>query len=212
VPARKSERETSTVSTQDTVTEHRYKIQDPQVMRALAHPARLAIMEHLAAGKTATATEFAEVCGLSPSATSYHLRALAKIGLVEEAPSRGDARERVWRTPHHGLRLDPPRDASQDVKDAERELISVYLAHDDARVRRYVDNIHNEPSDWYEAAQLSTAIVAITVDELLKLNTAIQKLIEPYTVRRRADPPTGARRTVVICRSFPVEPPPTSGA
>ena len=54
-------------------------------------------MEYLSDGHVATATECAEVCGLSPSATSYHLRALAKAGLVEEAPSRGDGRERVWR-------------------------------------------------------------------------------------------------------------------
>src|SRR5262249_56777146 len=75
-------------------------VSDPHVMRAMAHPARLAIMEFLGDGAVATATECAEVCGLSPSATSYHLRALAKVGLVEEAPSRGDGRERVWRAPH----------------------------------------------------------------------------------------------------------------
>src|SRR5260221_7713240 len=72
-------------------------VRDPEVMRALAHPARLAIMEYLGGGNVATATECAQVCGLSPSATSYHLRELAKAGLIEEAPSRGDGRERVWR-------------------------------------------------------------------------------------------------------------------
>jgi len=74
-------------------TRHRATIRDPQAMRAMAHPARLAIMEFLSDGAGATATECAEVCGLSPSATSYHLRALARAGLVEEAPSRGDGRE-----------------------------------------------------------------------------------------------------------------------
>ncbi|WP_422772815.1 ArsR/SmtB family transcription factor [Plantactinospora sp. WMMC1484] len=74
-------------------------ISDPQVMRALAHPARLGIMEHLSTtGAAVTATECAEIVGLSPSAVSYHLRELAKFGLVEQAPSRGDARERLWRS------------------------------------------------------------------------------------------------------------------
>ena len=81
----------------------RTRITDPQVMRALAHPARIEIMEYLAStGAGVTATECAEIVGLSPSATSYHLRELAKYGLVEQAPSRGDGRERVWRSASAG--------------------------------------------------------------------------------------------------------------
>ncbi|WP_442933752.1 ArsR family transcriptional regulator [Micromonospora sp. CPCC 205556] len=57
-------------------------------MRALAHPARIAIMEHLST-REGGATACAEIVGLSPSATSYHLRASVKFGLVEQAPSRG---------------------------------------------------------------------------------------------------------------------------
>src|SRR6188474_2788090 len=83
------------------------RITDPQVMRALAHPARIEIMEHLGStGAVVTATECAELVGLSPSATSYHLRELAKYGLVEQAPSRGDARERVWRSTSSGFSVD----------------------------------------------------------------------------------------------------------
>ncbi|HEX3492804.1 MAG TPA: winged helix-turn-helix domain-containing protein, partial [Streptosporangiaceae bacterium] len=67
------------------------------VMRALAHPARLGLLEHLAETGPATATECAEVVGQSPSAVSYHLRVLARAGLVETAPGRGDGRERLWR-------------------------------------------------------------------------------------------------------------------
>ena len=55
----------------------RMRISDPQIMRALAHPARLAVLDQLADGGTATATECARTAGLSPSAMSYHLRALA---------------------------------------------------------------------------------------------------------------------------------------
>src|SRR5947199_8496759 len=79
-----------------TTAENPVRLRDPATMRALAHPARLAIIGHLSGGRTATATECAEIVGLSPSATSYHLRALAKVGLVREAPGRGDGRERLW--------------------------------------------------------------------------------------------------------------------
>jgi len=60
------------------------KLTDPKMMRALAHPARIAIWTHIAMRGSATATECAEVAGLSPSACSYHLRSLARYGFVEE--------------------------------------------------------------------------------------------------------------------------------
>jgi DNA-binding transcriptional ArsR family regulator len=65
-------------------------------MRALAHPTRLALLDHLHAVEHATATECAEVVGDSPSSCSYHLRALGKWGFVEEV-ARGGGRERPWR-------------------------------------------------------------------------------------------------------------------
>src|SRR3982750_5031446 len=83
------------------------RIRDPRVMRALAHPARIEIVEYLnSTGAVVTATECAGMVGLSPSATSYHLRELARYGLVEQAPSRGDGRERVWQSPGTGLRIE----------------------------------------------------------------------------------------------------------
>ncbi|WP_309081002.1 winged helix-turn-helix domain-containing protein [Zhihengliuella sp.] len=73
-------------------------IKDPQAIRALAHEARLEALEELISSQSSrTATELASRCGLTPSAMSYHLRALEKYGYVERAPSEGDARERRWR-------------------------------------------------------------------------------------------------------------------
>jgi len=125
-------------------TRHRATIRDPQVMRAMAHPARLAIMERLSDGAVATATECAEVCGLSPSATSYHLRALARAGLVEEAPSRGDGRERVWRAPHTSLRIHTETD-SPETMSAARELMDLVLARDEEQIARWFDHAESEP-------------------------------------------------------------------
>ena len=68
-------------------------LDDPRALRALAHPARLAILDHLGAEETATATECGAAVGVSASAASYHLRALARFGLVEEAEG-GRGRER----------------------------------------------------------------------------------------------------------------------
>src|SRR5437660_4226982 len=74
------------------------QLTDPKMMRALAHQGRIAIWTYLGLHGPATATECAEIAGLSPSACSYHLRTLARYGFVEEDPaSAANGRERPWR-------------------------------------------------------------------------------------------------------------------
>ena len=72
-------------------------LSDPRAIRALAHPARLAIIEALFLGDELTATECASLTGLSPSATSYHLKALERWGIVEAGRPRIDGRDRPWK-------------------------------------------------------------------------------------------------------------------
>ena len=72
-------------------------VENPRNIRALAHPARLAIINALATGDELTATQCAELTGLSPSATAYHLKLLERYDLAEPAPARSDGRERPWR-------------------------------------------------------------------------------------------------------------------
>ncbi|WP_404286457.1 ArsR/SmtB family transcription factor [Glutamicibacter arilaitensis] len=87
-------------------------ITDPQAIRALAHDARLIVLDELFASQTTrTATELASMCSLTPSAMSYHLRALEKYGYVARAASEGDARERRWRAAGERLELNTQIDS-----------------------------------------------------------------------------------------------------
>jgi DNA-binding transcriptional ArsR family regulator len=179
-------------------------ITDPQVMRAMAHPARLAIMEYLSDGAVATATECAEVCGLSPSATSYHLRALAKAGLVEEAPSRGDGRERVWRAAQTSLLISPQLD-SPEALSAARGLLEMMLARDDEKIAHWMDNAESEPKEWYDAAGMTRHQLILTAQELTELFEAVQRILEPYGRVERSKPPEGARKVGVLFRAIPMD-------
>src|SRR4029078_10155050 len=101
-------------------------LRDPRAMRALAHPARLAILERLSTDGPATATECAEVTGQSPSACSYHLRALAKWGLVAESDGR-DRRERRWASQGRFVIGDHDEPRRADVAAAEHQLTAQVL-------------------------------------------------------------------------------------
>src|SRR3954468_13567654 len=80
-------------------------ISDPRAIRALAHPARQRVIDELFNGKVLTATECAELAGLTPSAMSYHLRALEKWGIIQRADESADGRERPWKAPAASLMI-----------------------------------------------------------------------------------------------------------
>jgi DNA-binding transcriptional ArsR family regulator len=175
------------------------------MMRAMAHPARLAILEHLGKGAEATATECAEVCGLSPSATSYHLRALAKFGLVEAAPSRGDGRERVWRsTVRAGFRIDETVSRSPEDLAAAVALVDVWFARDLRRALDWaLEADRTEPKEWADAAAVVGHRLVMTAEELSRVRDAVLALIEPYAKHQRTDPPEGARDVNSMFVAFP---------
>jgi DNA-binding transcriptional ArsR family regulator len=183
-------------------------INEASVMRAMSHPARMTILEHLGAVGPATATECAELVGLSPSATSYHLRALARAGLIEEAPGRGDARERVWRsTVARGYTVMADRDAAPEVKAAEDELVETFMALEAARTRQYLARRGDEPAEWYDLAAFRETVLTVTADELRELTASVYDLLTPYLKRDRPDPPPGARSVSAVFRTFPTDKP-----
>jgi DNA-binding transcriptional ArsR family regulator len=183
----------------------RARISDPIVMRALAHPARLTIIEELALGRAGTATEFAVVCGLTPSATSYHLRALARAGLVQEAPGRGDGRERVWQlVSDGGIEVGSGPGSDAETMKAEQELVSVWLARSEARTRSWMARWHEESQEWYDATALNEMMIVATVEELIELNRKVAALFRPYARSNRPEPPPESRMLAITYRTVPL--------
>ena len=162
-------------------------------------------MEYLnATGEVVTATECARMVGLSPSATSYHLRELAKYGLVEQAPSRGDGRERVWRSTTGHLYF-ARADGEPETHAAERALIDLYINRDIRRLHEWLDRRDQDSSEWREAGAIMGSALLLTVDELERLVKQVRELMEPYQMRtRRADPPSGAREVRASYIAFPL--------
>jgi DNA-binding transcriptional ArsR family regulator len=181
------------------------RISDPRVMRALAHPARIEIVEHLnTTGESVTATECAELVGLSPSATSYHLRELAKFGLIEQAPGRGDGRERRWRSTSRHLQI-AGDDQEPETAAAEQAIVDLYLDRDARRLREWIAGRSTEDPQWREVGAIMGSTLLLTAEELTRVIEQVRDLVEPFQMRTRlASPPPGAREAKVNFIAFPV--------
>jgi predicted transcriptional regulator len=72
---------------------------DPDFLSAIGHPVRFQALV-LFERTPSSARELAQMVGLSPSATLYHVDKLEKAGLIEavETRRRRAFDERVWRT------------------------------------------------------------------------------------------------------------------
>ena len=163
-------------------------ISDPERMRALAHPARMAVFDFLSGQRIkgldgATATEIAEEAGMSPSAMSYHLRTLAKAGFIEEAPSRGDARERVWRLRGHSFNIQADADASASDLAVERTMTAAFAARDDQQFLRYLESDLREDPELRKLAVVASGRLRLRPEEVEELKRRMLDLIGEYAAR-----------------------------
>jgi len=180
-------------------TRDRVVLTDPRAIRALAHPARLAIIDALGYGEELTATELAAVTGLSPSATSYHLKALAKWGIVEAGEARADGRDRPWKATGRSVQVSSEVPGST----AEVALLGTFLDQIRAVATEFLERQADEPPEWQDAAALASHEYWLTADELAKINQAMHDVLAPYELRRRDDRPAGSRRVRIARLAVP---------
>jgi DNA-binding transcriptional ArsR family regulator len=170
------------------------RLTDPRKLRALAHPARIAILQHLALDGPATATECADVAGLSPSACSYHLRALARQGFVEEdLASAVDGRQRPWRALITSVSFGDPSQPSA-VQAAGRLLAESFQARFEDIRATYLDREAEYGDEWRAASGMRQDVLHVTASELAAVRSQLMDVLADY---RRIDKTTrtpGARR------------------
>ena len=174
------------------------RLTDPRMMRALAHPARIAIWQFLGLEGPATATECAEVAGLSPSACSYHLRTLAQYGFVEEdLASAADGRQRPWRAKVVAFSMADGEQTTQAMRHAGRLLSESMHASAEELRESYRDREPEYPAPWREALGTSYDVLHATPDELKTLQQRLIGLLGEYRRLARDERPPGARRVQV---------------
>jgi DNA-binding transcriptional ArsR family regulator len=181
------------------------RLTDPRALRALAHPIRLELVGLLRRRGPLTATQAAELIGESSGSTSFHLRQLAKYGLVEDAGG-GAGRERPWRATAMFTGW-PDAAESPELAAASRLLGGVIAEKYFEWLMHWLENRDNEPDEWLQAAGFGDTLLWVTAEELLELGQEQQALMDRYLDRLTKPElrPPGAREITYVHLAFPVQ-------
>ena len=185
-----------------------FQLRDERAMGALAHPLRLRLLALLRADGPATASRLAERVGESSGVTSYHLRKLDEVGLVEEDRSRGTRRERWWRSVYELTQWS----AADFLGDPATHQASVKFRREIHRwqwrlLEQWLAEEQEWDKAWVDAAGPSDELLVLTPQSLQAMSEEIHTVVQRY--RRQAPPADAgdAARVVWIQHLVPVRGP-----
>jgi DNA-binding transcriptional ArsR family regulator len=167
------------------------KVSDATTLRALAHPLRFELLDLIANYGPLTATQCSGRVDESPSNCSFHLRVLARAGLLEEAPG-SVGRNRLWRVVDSQQIIDPdPEDPSALASAAE--LAAAQLEWEVQRIRR--SGSRRGAEEWATATTFGGSSLRLTAEEAASVIGAVEQVLESFRRRQRSADfdPTGTR-------------------
>jgi len=183
-------------------------ISDPKALRALAHPARQRLISELFGGRVLTATEAADLVGLTPSAVSHHLRALEKYGLAQRAKASGDARQRPWQGTARTLRLSASESTGGRV--ALQSVVDNQLQELSEQLDQFLTTRDNDP--WAGAYQgLARGDLWLSEEETRELGETVMATLQKFDKRRATrSRASSTRHTGFAWALVPIGPAPES--
>jgi DNA-binding transcriptional ArsR family regulator len=156
--------------------------------QTLTNPVRRRILTYIGQHVQANSTSVAKALGESTGTTSYHLRKLAELHLIEEVPERSSGRERWWRTLPLDHRPAAPGERTADERTALQQLRAQQLSADIELALRAEEEFSG-PDGWVQG---SRAGCYLTKDEVLAFYDEYMALLGKYG-HSRDDAPEGAR-------------------
>lgn len=177
----------------------------PAQLKALAHPLRVQILDLLSTHGALTASRLADLVGESSGSTSYHLRQLARHGLVREVAGRGTARERWWERPPGGFTVSMPDDETEDSA-ATLAGAMVSREFENARARKiqaFLERSSELPARWLDGARLTTASMWLTAEQMDEVADAWDALDATLHRFQGQEQMPGARPVQIHFNVFP---------
>jgi DNA-binding transcriptional ArsR family regulator len=158
------------------------RLTDPRALRAYAHPVRMRLIGLLRTEGPLTATRAADLLGESSGTCSFHLRQLAKYGLVEEAEG-GTGREKPWRATTTSTAWDTTGDDTPEMAAATSLLSTVVADQYFEQLARWLEASPGEPAEWQRAAMLGDRLLYVTPAELEELRDRMRGMLDEYVER-----------------------------
>lgn len=174
-------------------------------MRAYAHPLRLKLVGLLRRLGPHTATQAAKALGDNVPNCSFHLRQLAKYGLVERVEG-ADGRERPWKASAMATSWDDGGDAPE-MRAAADHLTGTILGLYMEMAEEWLRDRDQESTEWRRATGISDILLHVTPDEMAEVRERIHDITESFR-ERQTDPalrPPGSRPINLIQIAMPWE-------
>jgi DNA-binding transcriptional ArsR family regulator len=171
-------------------------------LRALGHPLRLQLLHLLHAEGPSTASELGRRLGESSGATSYHLRALERAGMIEE-DERRNGRERWWRRVAertlipNSIAPDTPDDERNELQAAHAKLESVFVDRDEQALARWQSIRYDVPLEWQDAGFIGGFRLWGTAEEIAEF---VRDVFERAHELRNSTRSEGAREAHMTFR------------
>jgi predicted ArsR family transcriptional regulator len=178
------------------------RLDNATALRAYAHPVRMKLILALRTRGPLTATQAGRLLGESSGTCSFHLRQLAKYGLVEET-GEGIGREKPWRATTTATTWDEVQKTPEAT--AAASLLSGVLAESYfAQLMRWLEARPQESEEWQRAAFVGDYFLWVTADELAQIGRDLLAITDQYferQVRPELRPP-GARLATYLHLGF----------
>ncbi|WGX97624.1 helix-turn-helix domain-containing protein [Nocardioides sp. L-11A] len=170
---------------------------DPRILRAIAHPTRNRVLHELSAAGSLRAADIARLLDIPANQASFHLRQLAKYGLVEEDPDAGrDRRDRVWRlVDPDGIRF---RTADMLAQPGGRAAYAVFQRNTVARGRHLVERALAVDGTDNPGRSVSEWSLLLSADEARALMEELAEVVERRREAGRARGPGEDRETYSV--------------
>ena len=169
------------------------RLSDPKALRAYAHPVRMKLIGALRTRGPLTATQAGRLLGESSGTCSFHLRQLAKYGLVEESGG-GTGREKPWRATSSLTDWDEVPETPEATA-AVNLLTEAVAQRYFANLTRWLEARAAEDEEWQRAAFLGDRFMWVTADELVEIEENVLAMTDKYLERQERPElrPPGAR-------------------
>jgi DNA-binding transcriptional ArsR family regulator len=178
-----------------------------ETLRAVHHPTRRRIIDHLYLHGPAQVGTLARDLGQQVGSISHHLRMLERVGIVAPAPELAtDGRTSWWRLEQESVTwsVDDFADAAERMQAKAAQRLNT--DHHLAKLSAWMREAERADPAWRHAAFSTDALAMASPAELEELSGALRAVTRQWRERIELDDGTERRPVFLFSYGFPTRP------